>query len=139
MKKIVWFLSLILCLATFAIAPSAQAADQALIVKNVSEFKVQGGELTNASYSVTPDTWTLLSGTGERKFTTHVDFKEPYKQPPVVVLSISGMDVLNSANNRLVVAPKNVTANGFDVEYKTWGDSQIWSVFLNWTAFGGKS
>ncbi|HBE16224.1 MAG TPA: hypothetical protein DEG17_16560 [Cyanobacteria bacterium UBA11149] len=139
MKKIVWFLSLILCMATFVIAPPAQAMDQALIVKNVSEFKVQGGEITSTSNSVIPNQWTLLSGTGERKFTTHVDFKEPYKQPPVVVVSISGMDVRTSANNRLVVTSKNVTASGFDVECKTWGDSQIWSVFLNWTAFGGKS
>ena len=137
MKKIVLLLSLILCLTTFCLVPSAQA-DEPFVVKNVSEFKVPGGEITSANYSVNPNTWTLLSGSGERKFTTHVDFKEAYKKTPIVALSLSGMDALNTANTRMSVTPTNVTEKGFDVEYKTWGNSQIWAVFVNWTAFGGK-
>lgn len=137
MKKILCFLSLILCLTTFFISPSAQAQTSELNLQNVKEFKVQGGALVNG-YSANPEKWNLLTGTGNREFTSHVDFKEAYAQKPVVVLAISGLDVLNAANNRITATATNVTPRGFDINYKTWADSQIWSVFLNWTAFGGK-
>ncbi|HCQ22675.1 MAG: H-type lectin domain-containing protein [Aphanizomenon sp.] len=137
MKKILCFLSLILCLTTFFISPSAQAQTSELNLQNVKEFKVQGGALVNG-YSANPEKWNLLTGTGKREFTSHVDFKEAYAQKPVVVLAISGLDVLNAANNRITATATNVTPRGFDINYKTWANSQIWSVFLNWTAFGGK-
>lgn len=137
MKKILCFLSLILCLTTFFISPSAQAQTSELNLQNVKEFKVQGGALVNG-YSANSKKWNLLTGTGEREFTSHVDFKEAYAQKPVVVLAISGLDVLNAANNRITATATNVTPRGFDINYKTWANSQIWSVFLNWTAFGGK-
>jgi H-type lectin domain len=137
MKKILCFLSLILCLTTFFISPSAQAQTSELNLQNVKEFKVQGGALVNG-YSTNPEKWNLLTGTGNREFTSHVDFKEAYAEKPVVVLAISGLDVLNAANNRITATPTNVTPTGFDINYQTWADSQIWSVFLNWTAFGGK-
>lgn len=137
MKKILCFLSLILCLTTFFISPSAQAQTSELNLQNVKEFKVQGGALVNG-YSANPEKWNLLTGTGKREFTSHVDFKEAYAQKPVVVLAISGLDVLNAANNRITATATNVTPTGFDINYQTWADSQIWSVFLNWTAFGGK-
>lgn len=137
MKKILCFLSLILCLTTFFISPSAQAQTSELNLQNVKEFKVQGGALVNG-YSTNPEKWNLLTGTGNREFTSHVDFKEAYAEKPVVVLEISGLDVLNAANNRITATPTNVTPTGFDINYQTWADSQIWSVFLNWTAFGGK-
>lgn len=137
MKKILCFLSLILCLTTFFISPSAQAQTSELNLQNVKEFKVQGGALVNG-YSANPEKWNLLTGTGKREFTRHVDFKEAYVEKPVVVLAISGLDVLNAANNRITATATNVTPTGFDINYKTWADSQIWSVFLNWTAFGGK-
>lgn len=137
MKKILCFLSLILCLTTFFISPSAQAQTSELNLQNVKEFKVQGGALVNG-YSANPEKWNLLTGTGKREFTSHVDFKEAYAQKPVVVLAISGLDVLNAANNRITATATNVTPTGFDINYKTWANSQISSVFLNWTAFGGK-
>jgi len=137
MKKILCFLSLILCLTTFFISPSAQAQTSELNLQNVKEFKVQGGALVNG-YSTNPEKWNLLTGTGNREFTSHVDFKEAYAEKPVVVLAISGLDVLNAANNRITATPTNVTPTGFDINYQTWADSQISSVFLNWTAFGGK-
>lgn len=137
MKKILCFLSLILCLTTFFISPSAQAQTSELNLQNVKEFKVQGGALVNG-YSANPEKWNLLTGTGNREFTSHVDFKEAYAEKPVVVLAISGLDVLNAANNRITATPTNVTPTGFDINYQTWADSQISSVFLNWTAFGGK-
>ncbi|WP_407895802.1 H-type lectin domain-containing protein [Scytonema sp. NUACC26] len=42
----------------------------------------------------------------------------------------------NDSNHRLTVKPVNVTPTGFDLEYKTWGDSRIHSLWANWVAFG---
>jgi hypothetical protein len=135
MKKIAWLLSLVLCLGVLLSSLPAQADE---IGKEVTQFKVQGGELVSDT-GTNSNARTLLEGTGERKFSTHVNFPEPYQEPPVVVLSLSGLDVLNNANNRVTVKPINITQKGFDVEYKTWGDTKIQSVFLNWTSFGGRA
>lgn len=163
MKKIVWILSLILCLATFVVSPSAQAdepktqvqvspsttavpsftvEDEGEIWKhaspavvNVPGFTVQGGTVYHSAYADTTN-WTLLNGTGERKFITRIYFRDPYQKPPTVTAFLTGLDVGNDTNHRLTVKPVNVTRTGFDLEYKTWGDSHISSTRSTWTAFG---
>lgn len=138
MKKMVWLLSLVLYLATFFISPSALAdtTSYCFTQQEVDEFKVQGAQLVNGK-SVNHKAWTLSNGTGARTFIAHVDFPEPYQQPPVVVLSLSGYKQ-KGLTDRLTVQPIRIKKNGFDVKYRTWGDSQVKKVFVNWTAFGGQ-
>jgi hypothetical protein len=133
MKKIVWLLSLILCLATFFISPSAQA-DQTWDMYS-TYLKFEGGDVYNG-YNIDTAKWNLNDGTGERKFIAHVSFKDPYTVPPDVIVSLTGLDVANYANERLTVTPINVTPKGFDVEYKTWADTRVYSLWANWVAFG---
>jgi hypothetical protein len=42
-------------------------------------------------------------------------------------------------NQRIVVKPINITLTGFDLEFTTWADSQVYSVWSNWTAFGNNA
>ncbi|MDE5083558.1 MAG: H-type lectin domain-containing protein [Trichodesmium sp. St18_bin1] len=136
MKKIVWLFSLILCLVTFVISPSAWADEgSSFYFQEVDEFQVQGGNLLN-SESKNPETWTLFNGIRERKFTSHVHFPKPYQQVPIVVLSLSGFNQ-QGCTDSIIVKPVKVTKNGFDVEYKTWKYGKAKMVLLNWTAFGG--
>lgn len=161
MKKITWIFCLILCIATFFVSPSAQAdegeikiappttglpsftvEDEGEIWKHGSPsvlglpgFTVQGGVVYHSA-DEDPKTWTLVNGTGERKFTSHIYFRDPYQEPPTVTVSLTGMDVGKGANHRLTVKPINITRLGFDLEYKTWWDSQVYALWSSWAAFG---
>jgi hypothetical protein len=53
-----------------------------------------------------------------------------------VFLEISGLDVNETKNTRVTVTAKNITESGFDLEYKTWFDTILYTVWANWMAFG---
>jgi hypothetical protein len=83
--------------------------------------------------------WALLEGapgSGVRSFTGHVRFERAFQAPPVVQIGITGFDIDNGANARLNVGIIGVDGEGFDVELRTWWNSRLWSVDLNWIAIG---
>lgn len=133
MKKIAWLLSLILCLTTFLICPAALADGGWEMISPYLRF--QGGNV-NYGASKNATQWNLNVGNGERKFTPHIEFRDSYVIPPNVVVSLTGVDGDNTSNTRLTATPINVTEKGFDIEYKTWWDTRITSVWSSWTAFG---
>jgi len=133
MKKIAWLLSLILCVATLMICPPAQAAQEWEMISPYLRF--QGGNVYYGAYE-NGQTWTLNQGTGERKYTSPIDCKDSYVIPPNVIVSLTGIDGDNKANSRINVVATNVTETGFDIEYKTWADTKITSLWSSWTALG---
>jgi hypothetical protein len=84
--------------------------------------------------------WTLLeqtdAGDGVRTFTGRVTFEREFASPPVVQIGITGFDMDNGANARLNVGIMRVDGRGFEVELRTWWNSRLWSVDLNWIAIG---
>jgi len=74
------------------------------------------------------------NGNGDREFNTLVPFKSAFKSPPHVALAISGIDSSGDSNHRILVYPKEVTNEGFIIELKTWGDSTIFMITVNWFA-----
>ena len=82
--------------------------------------------------------WTLNTGSGERTYTVAVKFDSPFRVPPKVSLALSGQDVGQSKNNRVQLIAKNITVNGFDLVYRTWFDTLLYSAWATWTAIGVK-
>jgi hypothetical protein len=82
--------------------------------------------------------WTLNTGSGERTYKVSVKFDSPFRFPPQVSLSISGQDVGNSKNTRVQVMANNITVDGFELTYRTWFDTTLFSVWASWTAIGLK-
>jgi hypothetical protein len=83
--------------------------------------------------------WTLLDTIAEdqdRKFAGRVVFDREFQSPPVVQLGITGFDIDNGANARLNVDIGRVDSQGFDIELRTWWNTRLWSVNLNWIAIG---
>jgi hypothetical protein len=83
--------------------------------------------------------WALLEperADGVRSYTGHVRFERAFQAPPVVQIGITGFDIDNGANARLNVGIVAVDSEGFDVELRTWWNSRLWSVDLNWIAIG---
>ena len=79
---------------------------------------------------------TNLNGDGVRAYSGRVAFDRSFNAPPVVQIGITGFDIDNGDNARLNVGIKNVDVTGFDVELRTWLNTRIWSVDLNWFAIG---
>jgi hypothetical protein len=84
--------------------------------------------------------WTLLDrAEGEdtvRTFTGRVTFERAFSAAPVVQIGITGFDIDNGDNARLSVGIVGVDGDGFSVELRTWWNSRLWSVDLNWIAIG---
>ncbi len=84
--------------------------------------------------------WALLepspSDGGVRTFSGRVTFDRAFNAPPVVQIGITGFDIDNGDNARLNVGIIAVDGNGFEVELRTWWNSRLWSVDLNWIAIG---
>ncbi|MCU0518284.1 MAG: H-type lectin domain-containing protein [Oscillatoria sp. Prado101] len=102
---------------------------------SVSALKIQSGTVVNGSYQ--DAAWKLhQEPIGERLFTRPVQFESKFAKPPKVFLEISGLDVNETKNTRVTVTAKNITESGFDLEYKTWFDTILYTVWANWMAFG---
>lgn len=97
-------------------------------LKNIA----QGGRLQFHSGN---NGWCLGSGEGTRSFWTCVLFDRSFIHPPFVALSLTGIDASKECNLRVVVEAHSVTQFGFDLEVRTWADTHIEAVSLNWIAY----
>lgn len=79
------------------------------------------------------DMWT---GDGARAVTRSVTFSESFHSDPSVTVWLSMWDMANGANNRADVRAENITKTGFDVNFRTWGDTKVARVRVGWQALG---
>jgi hypothetical protein len=79
--------------------------------------------------------WTLKDGSGERTFTWRVAFQSAFANIPMVSVGMSGLDVSSGAT-KVYLGVKSSDSEGFELEIKTWGDTRVWAVAINWLAIG---
>lgn len=82
------------------------------------------------------DMWT---GQGQRERRRHIRFSERYKSPPTVQLSPSLWDLDTSTIMRADITPENITKSGFDMVFRTWGDTRVARMRIAWMAIGEMS
>ncbi len=87
----------------------------------VSDFDTQG------------PMWT---GTGDRSHRQKVEFDDRFVAPPIVHLSIGMWDLDSDRNQRGDLQVENVTLTGFDILFRTWGDTRIARMRVQWMAIG---
>lgn len=78
----------------------------------------------------------MWSGDGPRLNRKAIVFSEAFQNAPSVTVSLSMWDMSNSANMRADVQAENVTTKGFDIVFRTWGDTQVARVRVAWQAIG---
>lgn len=78
----------------------------------------------------------MWTGRGPREVRTHELFSEPFKTPPVVWAGVSMIDVDQETNQRIDLTVGEVDLEGFDLVFRTWGDTRIARVRADWTAIG---
>ena len=54
----------------------------------------------------------------------------------MVHVSLSMWDMDSATNARADVAAEKITANGFDVVFRTWGDTRVARARIRWMAIG---
>lgn len=93
----------------------------------------QGDEEVFSEFATGGDMWT---GHGSRERRKSVTFSEPFRTPPTVQVAMSLWDIDQRANVRANVAAENVTRSGCDLVFRTWDDTRVARVHMNWLAIG---
>jgi hypothetical protein len=81
----------------------------------------------------------MWEGTGPRHVRVAVAFEEPFLDPPTVTVAISMIDKGNETPLRLALDAREVSEKGFVAEARTWGDTRIARLSLDWTSIGATS
>ncbi|MCT4557502.1 MAG: H-type lectin domain-containing protein [Pelagimonas sp.] len=93
----------------------------------------QGNTEVFSDFAIGGDMW---KGHGARERRKKVLFSEVFKEPPVVQVSLSLWDMDQGANVRADITADQITEKGFDLVFRTWSDTRVARVRMNWIAMG---
>jgi hypothetical protein len=93
----------------------------------------QGSRVLFSDYIDDGPMWT---GTGPREHRFGVDFAESYAEVPNVMVSIAMWDADTKTNQRMDISAENISEAGFELVFRTWGDSRVARVRANWMVIG---
>ena len=82
------------------------------------------------------DDGEMWTGEGPRLTRHAARFAESYEAPPVVQVSLSMWDISNRSNARADVTADKITCDGFDIVFRTWGDTRVARVRVAWISIG---
>lgn len=109
---------------------------KAKVMKRISSGHVgiqQGSRTLFSDFATGGPMWT---GNGDREIRSHVSFAEGFREAPVVMLGISLWDMDHQTNMRADLQAEHVTTKGFELVFRTWGDTRIARIRADWTAMG---
>lgn len=93
----------------------------------------RGARLLFSDFEEGGEMWT---GTGPREVRLRQAFSEPFKSRPEVWASISMIDVDHETNQRFDLSIGDIEQDGFELVFRTWGDTRIARARVDWTAMG---
>lgn len=91
---------------------------------------------TKTLFSDFEDGGAMWAGLGSRSRATSIEFRSEFKDIPMVHVSLDMWDMDQKTNQRADISAENITTVGFDVVFKTWGDTKIARVRAAWFAIG---
>ncbi|WP_325168832.1 H-type lectin domain-containing protein [Paracoccus caeni] len=87
-------------------------------------------------FSAFEDDGPMWSGEGPRLVRQAIRFPATFRRAPVVQVSISMWDVDGAGNQRADISSENIDAEGFDLVFRTWGDTRVARIRADWMAIG---
>ena len=93
----------------------------------------QGSSILFSDFSNNGPMW---AGDGPRESVTEIMFSEPFLEPPVVHVGFSMWDMAGDTNQRADLRAEKVTREGFNLVFRTWGDSRVARIRADWMAIG---
>ena len=82
------------------------------------------------------DNGSMWVGEGPREKRRVVSFSEPFRAVPMVHVAISMWDMDGNTNQRADLSAEAITPKGFDLVFRTWGDSRVARIRADWMALG---
>lgn len=82
------------------------------------------------------DGGAMWTGEGARQLRRSVEFSDAFLMPPVVQVSLSMWDIDHKHNGRMDISAEQVSAEGFEIVFRTWGDTRVARVRADWLAIG---
>jgi len=93
----------------------------------------QGDTILFSDFEDGGEMWT---GRGQRERRKSIAFSEPFRSAPVVHVGISMWDIDNETPLRGDIKAEAVTQDGFDIVFRTWGDTRVARMRIAWLAMG---
>lgn len=82
------------------------------------------------------DDGAMWKGEGPRSARRGIAFSEAFADAPTVSLQLSMIDMSNDAYIRADLHADDVTTKGFDIVFRTWGDTRVARIRVAWQAIG---
>ena len=93
----------------------------------------QGDPVLFSDFEDGGEMWT---GRGQRERRRRISFSERYRTPPAIQAAISLWDMDATTVIRADISTETITEDGFDLVFRTWGDTRVARVRVSWTAIG---
>lgn len=93
----------------------------------------QGSRVLFSDFANGGPMWTAQ---GPRETRVAVTFKEPFLEPPVVMVGVAMWDIDHRQNSRADIGADAITTAGFEIVFRTWDDTRIARIRADWTAMG---
>ena len=78
----------------------------------------------------------MWTGKGPREARVRITFSETFKSVPSIITGLAMFDIDEARNQRADLSHGDVSVEGFDLIFRTWGDSRVARVRADWTAIG---
>ena len=105
-------------------------------MKRLRNYLIGVEQGQNVLFSDFEEGGPMWTGTGPRFVQEPVRFSESFRAPPVVHAGLAMWDIERGSNQRADIAAENITCKGFDLVFRTWGDTQVARVRASWLAIG---
>ncbi len=94
---------------------------------------------TRVLFSDFADGGAMWTAQGERESRHLIKFKEAFSAAPSVMVSMSMWDTDNKHNARVDLSAEGITVAGFQLVFRTWGDTRVARVRADWIAIGASA
>jgi hypothetical protein len=105
-------------------------------MKRLRTYLVGIDQGSHTLFSDFQDDGPMWSGSGPRESRMKVDFSERFRDVPTVHLGISMWDTDGDTNQRADLRAEAVSETGFEIVFRTWGDSRVARIRADWIAVG---
>lgn len=93
----------------------------------------QGSQVLFSDFA---DDGVMWTGQGARESRHVVTFPEAFIGNPAVTVSMSMWDMDQKTNARADISAEEITPEGFQLVFKTWGDTRVARIRADWMAIG---
>jgi hypothetical protein len=105
-------------------------------MKRISSGSIGIQQGSRVLFSDFADGGPMWTGQGDRESRHLITFKEAFVDAPVVTVSISMWDIDFKHTSRADISAERITAKGFHLVFRTWGDTRVARVRGDWMALG---